>query len=127
MNAPLSKRAWAFQEHFLAPRVLQFTAEQIFCECRARVCSETRQEGLPRLILQADVSLPRFSGRLVVLDPEGWSELWAEIVRFYSQAQLTYARDKLAALSGISGDFQAITRDQYCVGLWRSKLMHQLC
>lgn len=37
---PLSKRAWAFQERFLAQRTLHFTADQIFAECQQHIVCE---------------------------------------------------------------------------------------
>jgi hypothetical protein len=35
-NEPLSQRGWTLQERMLSPRVLNYTAQQLYWECRSR-------------------------------------------------------------------------------------------
>jgi hypothetical protein len=57
-QAPLHRRAWVLQEQVLAPRILHFTPEQLFWECRMRCYSEDIAQG-QYLSMTADGSLKR--------------------------------------------------------------------
>ncbi|KAF1998879.1 HET-domain-containing protein [Amniculicola lignicola CBS 123094] len=46
-NEPLNQRSWVLQERILAPRVLHFSHEQLFWECREFTACETYYRGLP--------------------------------------------------------------------------------
>lgn len=48
-------------------------------------------------------------------------------MRRYSEANLTFEKDKLPALSGVARLGYNETGDQYLAGLWRDKLEEQLC
>jgi hypothetical protein len=45
----------------------------------------------------------------------------------YSQAQLTYATDKLPAFSGLADEMQRNSEQQYLAGLWRDSLVLDMC
>jgi hypothetical protein len=117
-RTPLSRRAWAFQERYLAKRTIHFTAEQIFCECRYHIVCESFPTGL-----EDKSGKTTFPTRVIRDSPNEWRK----IVEFYSWALLTAAKDKLVALSGVARQFQAKNRDQYCAGLWRNTLELDLC
>jgi hypothetical protein len=51
---------------------------------------------------------------------------WYSIVSDYSACQLTFAEDKLPALSGIASRCQRITQDEYLAGHWRINLVQSL-
>ncbi|KAE9373287.1 HET-domain-containing protein [Stipitochalara longipes BDJ] len=115
---PLSSRAWAFQERFLAHRTLHFTAEQIFFECSEQTVSESWPEGIPtREEYHDSLQFPKQYNDLA----------WSRILYLYSRAHLSYSKDKLVALSGIAHHFQDKTGDQYIAGLWRNNLQRLLC
>jgi hypothetical protein len=116
-RTPLSKRAWAFQERYLARRTIHFTAEQIFCECRYDTVCESFPTSLDF------TGMNTFPTR----DTKDSPGEWGEIVEFYSRALLTMPKDKLVALSGVARQFQTKNRDQYCAGLWRKTLELDLC
>jgi len=116
-RTPLSSRAWAFQERYLARRTIHFTAEQIFCECRYNTVCESFPTGL------GWSGINTFPKRVTRDSPDEWRE----IVEFYSRALLTMPEDKLVALSGVARQFQAKNRDQYSAGLWRKTLEQDLC
>jgi hypothetical protein len=120
INSPLAERGWAFQERFLAPRTLHFTKSQLYWECREKMACETQQEGL------------RPNGPLIystlhdVLKRNALNEIWLSVIRLYSRCKLTFAKDKLVAISGVARWLHTQTGDEYCAGLWRCNLESQL-
>ena len=117
----LSRRAWVFQERYLARRTIHFSAEQIFCECRCQIVCEGYPNGAPvRPSDPDDIPFPR---KRNMADPEKWRD----IIQLYTRAQLTYPEDKLVALSGVARQFQSLNDDQYVAGMWRTGLELYLC
>jgi hypothetical protein len=53
--------------------------------------------------------------------------MWQSIVTEYSKCQLTYAIDRLVAISGIARHMQQRNHDKYVAGMWKTKLEEQLC
>jgi hypothetical protein len=120
-DAPLSKRAWTFQERYLAQRTIHFSAEQIFCECAQHTVCESLPEGVTKTHTWTTASQFPDKGDMTVVT--GWNHL----VCLYSGAQLTFPSDKLVAISGIARHFSSINQDQYVAGLWTRNLERQLC
>lgn len=120
-EAPLSKRAWTFQERYLAQRTIHFSAEQIFCECAQHIVCESLPEGVAKS--RSSSSDPQFPDKNDTTVATGWNHL----VCLYSRAQLTFPKDKLVAISGIARHFGSIIQDKYIAGLWTSNLERQLC
>jgi hypothetical protein len=143
------------QERLLASRVLHFAKEQLFWECKKLCASETYPHGLPAVISRDDLqqvlkqkrenrlaekgplyllkceSLPPFNrsyekieGAEEIDDAE--VDLWYRIVAAYSQTSLTFAADKLPALSGVAKFFQSTPKDTYLAGIWKSHLPNGL-
>lgn len=155
-KAPVNVRGWVLQERLLAPRVLHFCKGSIAWECGGFTRAEGHPTGLPRFRLQHDKILPEVS--LKGLDPFRHGkdlrkvrlgdsnepdphiperhrygfELWARVVEMYSRMNLTMAKDKLIALSGIAqlmstniiGSNEVPAR--YVAGLWYNYLESQL-
>jgi hypothetical protein len=103
-DTPLSKRAWALQERLLAPRSIHFTRTGWAWECK----TGTATEMFPQLIK-----------REFRMD-------WHEIVKLYTDAQLTRESDKLVAISGIARVLQDQHTGGYLAGLWRNCIEIQL-
>jgi len=61
-------------------------------------------------------------------DQAKWMEFdfWQRIVEMYTSCDLTFRKDKLVALSGISRQFHALVGSDYAAGLWRDHLPHEL-
>lgn len=112
----LGTRAWALQEKMLPPRTIHFGDRGAFWECRTTIASEYLPDGFPRQLVSP---LVRRKGK--------FQDLWPQIVRLYSAADLTFGKDKLPALSGIARLGYNETGDQYLAGLWKGKLEEQLC
>jgi hypothetical protein len=59
-------------------------------------------------------------------DVENLVSEWAPIINHYSAGKVTFQRDKLIALAGISSLFAARYNTQYLAGLWKDNLVQQL-
>jgi hypothetical protein len=116
-SAPLSSRAWTFQERYLAHRTLHFSADELFWECRERMASETFPDGFPMATIHP---IHQFPSRDDLTS-------WCQTISIYSKADLTYTSDKMIAISGVARNFQERFPDQYLAGLWKGNLGRQLC
>lgn len=116
----LATRAWALQEKLLPPRTVHLGDRGAFWECRARIASQFLPEGF---------KLPLMRGLLrmwtIEDHPQNW---WQLVVRYYTNADLTYTRDKLLALAGVARKVHSRNGCQYLAGLWRDdRVEAQLC
>jgi hypothetical protein len=126
-DCPLSKRGWVLQERILAPRVLHFSRDQIFFECRTRIACELYDAGLPNLFqYMFSEASDKANDAFWKKDRASWYGMWKNWVRTYSAMSLTYPSDKLAAISGIAKMFQYVVHDEYVAGMWRKDLISQL-
>jgi hypothetical protein len=142
VEAPLNSRAWVYQERALAPRILHFASLELYWECNYMRASETFPNGLPeqyiipkqknllysyshqkkinfsqqqgQVIVEA-TSLGRFLGTYTNKTDNAPLDLWTLVVEDYSSAQLTYATDKLVAISALAETFAREYRDK-CLG-----------
>lgn len=144
VEAPLNSRAWVYQERALAPRILHFASREIFWECNHMRASETFPDGLPKqysvpqqknlldsyvreknaqagVVVEA-TSLGRFLDKLVIIPrgDESPLDLWTLIVEDYSATQLTYATDKLVAVSALAEIFFRDYKDKFLGPVVRS-------
>ena len=125
-RAPLSKRAWVYQEWLLSPRILHFANDQIFWECREMHASETFQDHVPA---RYEFGLRRFdleSSKEVT--KRKFLEIWDTIVQEYTARDLTYVSDKLTALSGLARILHRRHPEagKYVGGMWAKYLTDQL-
>jgi hypothetical protein len=117
---PLSHRGWAFQERVLARRVLHFAADQISLEC------------LQGTLFEDGLWLP-FRYYSIHRRPDhidtkaGMRDQWRKMVSLYSDRKLTFASDKLPALSGVAKAFADMLGDEYLAGTWSGSMMEDLC
>lgn len=115
----LSSRGWCFQERFLAKGTLQFTKNQIFYECRRNTCCESMMEGIyDDWFLSSERKFP---------EDREMKPAWFKAVNLYSGTKLTYAADRLIAISGVAKSIKTKAEDSYIAGLWREELELQLC
>lgn len=134
-EAPLYKRGWVAQERWLCPRMLHFSTEQIFWECRSATACES-SPGFARPYpfelmrkLDAGSSLPEnFFG----LEQKGvlssnLGNPWNTLVIGYSAANLSFKTDKMVAFAGLGKTFQALEpSDRYIAGLRERNFVVQL-
>lgn len=131
-KAPISKRAWVYQERQLSRRVLHFTKHEVFWECCAKspsFASETYPAGSPLhrdFVGQTKIELPPTSGDTLVVNT-ALSETWDDICEDFSTRNLSYNQDKLPALAGLAKEFGTrCPSDTYLAGLWSSRIPQQL-
>jgi len=135
---PLDLRAWALQERFLSPRIVEYGSLQTRWICQASAlegsidgfknmsvfCNE-RDDKLFTLALQniLDTSEP------VISDDRRRQDLlqqWCNILTIYTHRTLTFGTDRLPAISGIAAQFGRVLCDEYKAGLWKSAMISEL-
>ena len=127
-DCPLSKRGWVLQERILAPRVLHFSRDQVFFECRTRIACELYDAGVPDTYYKypRGTACAKVNDAFREKDKASWYMMWQNLIQMYSTMSLTYPSDKLAAISGIAKMVQSVVHDEYVAGMWRENLVGQL-
>ncbi|KUJ13883.1 HET-domain-containing protein, partial [Mollisia scopiformis] len=95
-NTCLTSRGWCFQERFLARRTLHFTRHQIILECRDGVRCDSNPDGLSASTWKV------YAPKRIMPTGRDHPGAWFEAVSIYSATQLTFARDRLVAISGVA-------------------------
>ena len=134
-NSALCRRAWVLQERALSPRILHFTAQQLFWECLALDACEAYPKGMYKTKGIAHFKTFSFEtwkyerGRGPHQSENNNAHLiWENLVSRYTAAAISRESDKLVAIGGLAAKFQDYFRshDQYLGGLWSSQLPAQL-
>jgi len=120
-NQALSQRAWVVQERWLCPRMLHFCQDQIYWECK----TGTASEGSP-VLGGMELSLKKFGRPTESSTVAETAQTWSWLVWFYSRANLTFAKDRLVAFSGIAKAMQHVVKDKYVAGLWETNFIRHL-
>ncbi|KAI2467835.1 heterokaryon incompatibility protein-domain-containing protein [Annulohypoxylon bovei var. microspora] len=146
---PLSERAWTFQEEKLSSRILRFGDAELSFECRRGVACECDMYGAEYDNSPEAPGRPPLHGLAAIeegvaglgLGEEGREQesgirqlppqldpflAWQDRVAEYSKRKLTFASDKLPALTGLATICHAITKSEYLVGLWRDHFVLDL-
>ena len=123
-HAPLSKRAWAFQERLLSPRILHFGASQMAWECMELDACETFPEGVPQRFRKF---LSVITKRELFNRTSGFSiNVWKALVTYYTNCAMTVPSDIYMAFAGVAEEIHSLTADKYFAGFWRKDLELQL-
>jgi hypothetical protein len=114
----LQRRACVFQERLLSPRTLHFS-DQLFWECREKLASET----FPTEI-DFDHGGRNVKERALYVQPHNNSNyiIWHELLHSYLRCDLTFSKDRLAAMGAIAEYFASLLQVEYCAGLWRERM-----
>ena len=126
-RAPLTRRAWVFQERCLAKRTLHFTRNELLWECQEACCSESFPDGLP-----SQLGPPQKTSSAVYLNKKQHHRQtanWHDVVRAFTQGNLTFRLDKLVAISAAARQYAVRNRlreKDYVAGLWNPDLPHAL-
>lgn len=115
-EGPLYKRAWVLQELILAPRNLHFLADQLAWDCNEANACEAFPTGL----------MNDQPGGMAALRRD-FRKNWPFIVRAYTEAKLSFYSDKALAIAGIARAMAMESNDAYCLGLWKSTFIRDLC
>lgn len=118
----LAGRAWVYQERFLSRRNLHFTQNQLFWECRRGFAGE---DLVPRgygSLRPAYFHQMRARG-----DMESLLHAWCFwVITGYSSAKITFATDRLPAVSALAKLFADELCSPYLAGLWLEGLWYTL-
>ncbi|KAL8850399.1 MAG: hypothetical protein Q9221_004631 [Calogaya cf. arnoldii] len=106
-DSPLNHRAWVQQERVLAPRVVHFSYDQIWWQCKELQASEAFPTGIPSQLILKDEQEQLLSFPLAphvtaayLLHPR-----WLKWVEGYSKTDITKDSDRLVATAGIVNAF----------------------
>ena len=130
---PLLRRAWAYQERHLSPRILHLCGNEVVLECGLDLTCECGSckdyqlnwtKSVPRPNLRSynwQKSTPE------ALNQESWGSIqsWRSACTAYSTLDLTFPTDKLAAISGLAKS--SGLSGEYLAGLWTNYLLADLC
>ncbi|KAG4443091.1 hypothetical protein IFR05_001417 [Cadophora sp. M221] len=134
---PLNTRGWAMQERFLSARIIEYGTFQTRWTCQDKravmpsdgfraglLNTEQQTEGLSRETLGAlrgEPFIPSVASGVFDL-----YDVWFNVVAVYCERALTSESDRLPAISGLASRFAGLLNDEYCAGLWRSRLAEDL-
>ena len=122
--SPLQTRAWCVQEQILAPRTLFYGASGVFWQCLECEADEGyplgHEGGTPNLKSSLAEAIGDDSPSLDI------RKLWRNILERYTGCNLTYASDKLVAISGIADIIARASGEEYILGLWKKDIFNDL-
>lgn len=109
---PTESRGWCYQEDVLSPRLVRFSLSGIQWQCRGDQVDLTRAQGLERL---------------ASYKTHQWYMLWYILIERYSNKQLSFGKDKLAAFSGIAlTKVPGTGNDDYVAGICKADVWTSL-
>lgn len=119
VRGPVDTRAWTLQERLLSPRILDFTKNEIYWQCRKYNSCESGD---------TYVTPPNAFDTLVDGSPSGREpyNIWYEWVRQVSQRNLTVDSDKLPSMGGLARVIAKRNGDEYAAGLWKKDMLFGL-
>ncbi|KAE9983937.1 hypothetical protein EG327_005301 [Venturia inaequalis] len=131
---PLMRRAWVFQERLLAPRTLHFAGSEILFECAKGLSCECGHAMDSYWMSIGDggrrMNMEGMEDGAVMKRRAPESLRWTQYVVAYSYLNLTFASDRLPAISGLARDYVSRRPNQhpgqYLAGLWRNDIYDQL-
>ena len=132
----LNSRAWVLQERVLAPKTFHFTRDHIYFEDENEIKGE---DGVPRYLSEYSC-IQKYGNTRNNLNPKGatWRNSdakvkdgprysWLKVMEMYSKCKITYATDKLIAITGLVYYKSTHSWSEYCgwrniLGLWEPTL-----
>ncbi|TQV95579.1 heterokaryon incompatibility protein [Cordyceps javanica] len=115
-GTPLTTRAWTFQEQALSRRILHYTSSGLVWECRAGFIS---QDNILHWDRNSD-TLPSLPTKISALSSLEIVYVWYHeiLTMSYSLRELTFASDKLPAISAVAALFHQHLQSPYLAGIW---------
>lgn len=131
----LRKRAWAFQEIVLSPRLLIYSTQGIIWSCFSEHI-DVPIFGRWGSQVPNDLYSQRRNSRAAVRDARLTPamlktdrlrrHLWRDVLLDYLPLELSFAEDRLPALAGIAKYYQEALEGTYVAGMWKEDLLMQL-
>jgi hypothetical protein len=120
----LLTRAWFFQERYLSRRVLHFRGKKgLWWECM----QGSQRVGL--FFTNSSLRAPNNKDMIAKwrdLTRKDACAVWHKLIGEYSSMSLTFAKDRLPAISGLVAEFQSVWNVEYVTGLWRDTLIQDM-
>ncbi|KAI1878449.1 uncharacterized protein JN550_000631 [Neoarthrinium moseri] len=140
LEQSLYRRGWVFQERMLSPRMIHFTANQVFWDCASMSACEVFPAGLPESLDAAAAPDRHWRERLQIAQEkkeltgtadDSIEQFWKKAVRAYTACNLTRNIDRMPAIWSVAKLVRdemrrAYDGQEYGVGLWSSYLHEQL-
>lgn len=126
-QSPLFTRGWVLQELLLSTRVVFWTKDVLYWNCREKFVSEHGYDcnrfGVYASRWSRDMQLMR---NQPCWDRESALVRWTSVIQRFSSMNLSVPRDTLPAISAIAKSIQAMFPDDYLAGHWRQSLVDSL-
>jgi hypothetical protein len=123
--SPLNSRAWVLQEMVLSRRTVHFTKGQFYWQCYSASKSEDGAVDTEKFDTLIGEDSPPFKS-FDLSEPVALRQYWWIWVGNYSNRQLSYSNDKLAAFAGIIHFYAEQTQLTPALGLWTERLAFDL-
>jgi hypothetical protein len=120
-NSQWYSRGWVWQEMKFSPRLLIFAPTFVFFECAS---SQRCENGFTTSF--SEKTERRVGGAAQQILEKRPFDFWQIAVENFSSKQLTFERDKLPALAGLTSEVARITSGYYMAGLWRENIHKDL-
>ncbi|KAF2833726.1 HET-domain-containing protein [Ophiobolus disseminans] len=120
VQEPIHKRAWCYQERILSPRIVDFGHTQVQWICKSKRFADG---GRVERAASTDALL---GSALQDLSQHELHDKWADIVSKYTRRDLTFAGDRLLAVSAVAAYFAPRFGCEYLAGHWKDSLALQL-
>lgn len=117
---PLDGRAWCLQERYLSSRILFFASDALRWECLGAGWFEAGRGLAKHKLMLPDVMPVALEGGALSHVP------WYKMAELYTTRAITYAGDKLPALSALASRVAWQSGDEYLAGLWSEDLFSGL-
>lgn len=115
---PWNLRGWTLQEQLLSRRVLKYHAYELRWVCQNKAACQCRSNWSCSLVAKDPLDSPTYRFESAKLA----HTQWRHIVVDYTARELTDARDKLPAISGLAQVFQQVIQSPYIAGMWENQL-----
>lgn len=134
----INTRAWCLQESWLSPRLLVFGSglprwiclehERMYGVDQPKARYDWQNEEKVRGQIFNNLHEENSTIIASQYQPTRTECLheWGSLFTNYTQRNLTFKTDKMAAISGIAKEMQKMLQDRYVAGLWESSLPHSL-
>ena len=116
----LHQRGWTLQESVLSRRLVQVINSELQWRCRSKLYWESGTVYKDGERMHGSVPVFDFNSLgsnehdAVLLN-----QIWSEWMESYSSRKLTFEKDRLPAIAGLTLWYKALTGDTPCLGLWR--------
>ncbi|KAK0106270.1 hypothetical protein ONS96_003910 [Cadophora gregata f. sp. sojae] len=120
----LNRRGWVFQERYLAPRIVHFTKDQVYWECRCLWANEIIPSGsLDAYRRREPKPIPFENSSTLTYEQKDAARIqWYNLLELYSRTLVTFPNDRLLAISGIAKRYckhAGLNPSDYLAGMWK--------